>query len=366
MQHNNHKIRVIQIIDSLEAGGAERMAVSYANALFHTIEFSGLVVSRKEGPLLNQVDEGVSYLFLNRNKAVDLKALYMLRNYVKQHKVTIVHAHSTSFFLAFLLKLVHPSIQLIWHDHYGDSEFLSKRPLGALKIMLPFFSGIIAVNQKLKVWAEQKMNFKNTVYLPNFPSEKNNSTVLTVLKGIEGKQIVCLANLRVQKDHFLLLKVARKLKISHPEWTFHLVGKDFNDVYSQKIKDLIVAFDLEKNVFLYGTKSDIENILQQATIGILTSQSEGLPVALLEYGRLKKPVVITDVGEISSLIINGENGFLVAPHNEHLFYEALVALIEKEFLQLEFGNLLYKKVQEHYSKKAVVTAYLNWLNNICK
>ena len=366
MQHNNHKIRIIQIIDSLEAGGAERMAVSYANALSHTIEFSGLVVSRKEGPLLSQVDEGISYLFLNRNKAVDLQALYMLRNYVKQHKVTIVHAHSTSFFLAFLLKLVHPSIQLIWHDHYGDSEFLSKRPLGALKITLPFFSGIIAVNQKLKVWAEQKMNFKNTVYLPNFPSEGNNSAAHTVLKGIDGKRIVCLANLRVQKDHFLLLKVARKLKISHPEWTFHLVGKDFNDVYSQQIKDLIVAFDLEKNVFLYGTKSDIENILQQAAIGILTSQSEGLPVALLEYGRLKKPVVVTDVGEISSLIINGENGFIVASHNEHLFYEALVALIEKEFQQLKFGNLLYKKVQEHYSKKAVVAAYLNWLNNICK
>ncbi|MFV8360253.1 glycosyltransferase family 4 protein [Flavobacterium sp. LS1P3] len=366
MQHNNHKIRVIQIIDSLEPGGAERMAVSYANALFHTIEFSGLVVTRKEGPLLSQVDEGISYLFLNRKNLIDFRALFKLHSFVLKNKVTHIHAHSTSFFIAFLLKLVHPSIQLIWHDHYGDSEFLSKRPLGALKITLPFFSGIIAVNQKLKVWAEQKMNFKNTVYLPNFPSEENNSNVLTVLKGVEGMRIVCLANLRVQKDHFLLLKVASKLKISHPEWTFHLVGKDFNDFYSQKIKDLIVSFDLEKNVFLYGTKSDIENILQQAAIGILTSQSEGLPVALLEYGQLKKPVVVTDVGEISSLIINGENGFLVAPQNEHLFYEALGALMDSEFQQLEFGNLLYKKVQEHYSKKAVVAAYLNWLNNTCK
>ncbi|MDI6049163.1 glycosyltransferase [Flavobacterium sp. XS2P24] len=366
MQHDNHKIRIIQIIDSLEAGGAERMAVSYANALAQTIEFSGLVVSRKEGALLSQVDDGVSYLFLNRKKAVDLKALYKLRNYVKQHKVTVVHAHSTSFFLAFLLKLLHPSIQLIWHDHYGDSEFLSKRPIRALKMALPFFSGIIVVNQKLKVWAEQKMNFKNTVYLPNFPSEGNNSAALTLLKGIDGKRIVCLANLRIQKDHFLLLKVACKLKVSHPEWTFHLVGKDFHDAYSQKIKDLIVAFALEKNVFLYGTKQDVENILQQSAIGVLTSKSEGLPVALLEYGWLKKPVVVTDVGEVSSLVANGKNGFLVAAQEEHLFYVALVELIKSEVLQQEFGNLLYKKVQDHYSKKAVVVQYLNWLNNSCK
>ena len=51
-------MRILQIIDSLEAGGAERMAVNYANALAITIEFSGLVATRKEGPLLNQVNNG--------------------------------------------------------------------------------------------------------------------------------------------------------------------------------------------------------------------------------------------------------------------------------------------------------------------
>ena len=49
-------MRILQIIDSLEAGGAERMAVNYANALANEMEFSGLVVTRKEGPLLNQVN----------------------------------------------------------------------------------------------------------------------------------------------------------------------------------------------------------------------------------------------------------------------------------------------------------------------
>ena len=72
-----------------------------------------------------------------------------------------------------------------------------------------------------------------------------------LLKGIEGKRIVCLANLRLQKDHFLLLEVAKKLKEFHPEWTFHLIGKDFQDAYSRQIKDLIVSFHLEKNVFLW-------------------------------------------------------------------------------------------------------------------
>lgn len=366
MKQSADTIRIIQIIDSLEAGGAERMAVSYANAVASSIAFSGLVVTRGEGPLKNQVEDGVSYLFLNRKKMMDLGALYRLRKFVKQHRVNVVHAHSTSFFIAFLLKLSCPSLHLLWHDHYGDSEFLSKRPLGTLRIAAPFYSGIVSVNQKLKVWAEQKLNFKNVIYLPNFPSKENNSTVATFLEGIPGKRIVCLANLRVQKDHFLLLDVACKLKVSHPEWSFHLVGKDFEDDYSQKIKDFIVAFDLEKNVFLYGSKNDIPAILKQSTIGILTSRSEGLPVALLEYGWYEKPVVVTAVGEIHSLVTHGENGFLIAAQQEPLFYEALVELIQNELLQLKFGQALYRAVTNHHSETAVITQYLNWLQNSYK
>lgn len=356
-------MRILQLIDSLEAGGAERMAVNYANALAKQIEFSGLVVSRKEGALVNQVDEGVSYLFLNRNNVIDFKALYTLRNYVRVNSVTLVHAHSTSFFLAFLLKLVHPPIKIMWHDHYGDSEFVDKRPLLALRLIAPFFSGIIAVNQKLKVWAQEKLYFENAIYLPNFTAEEKNITEHTVLEGIVGKRIVCLANLRVQKNHFLLLQVAKKMQLSHPEWTFHLVGKDFDDAYSKQIQALIIQHHLEINVFLYGTKQDIKNILDQSTIAILTSQSEGLPMAILEYGLNKKPVVVTNVGEISSVIQNRKNGFLIDVQKDELFYKAILELIEKEMLRNNFGEALYKTVFENYSEEKVMKRYINWLQN---
>ena len=358
------KMRILQLIDSLEAGGAERMAVNYANALAKQIDFSGLVVSRKEGALVNQVDEGVSYLFLNRNSVFDFKALITLLNYVVLHKVTLVHAHSTSFFLAFLLKLLCPSIKIIWHDHYGDSEFLNKRPLLALRLIAPFFSGIIVVNQKLKIWANEKLHFENSIYFPNFPSEEKNITAHTVLKGTTGKRIVSLANLRVQKDHFLLLEVAKKMQLSHPDWTFHLVGKDFDDAYSKQIKSLVIEQHLEKNVFLYGTRQDIKNILHQSTIAILTSQSEGLPMAILEYGLHKKAVVVTNVGEISALIQNGNNGFLILANQDQIFYDAVVELIENDTLRLNFGNLLYHTINENYSEKIVLKNYIDWLQTI--
>ena len=118
-------MRIVQIIDSLEGGGAERMAVNYANALLGKVSFSGLISTRKEGLLSHQIDEKVLYLFLNKKRRIDFKAVFKLRKYLKSNKVEIIHAHSSSFFIAVLVKLTLPKIKIIWHDHNGLSEFLS-------------------------------------------------------------------------------------------------------------------------------------------------------------------------------------------------------------------------------------------------
>lgn len=358
-------MRILQIIDSLEPGGAERMAVNYANALSHEMEFSGLVVTRKEGSLQYHLNKKVAYFFLNKKNTLDCNALFRLRKFVIKNKVTHIHAHSTSFFMAFLLKLTCPRVQLFWHDHYGDSEFLQKRPTAVLKIILPFFKGIIVVNQKLKNWVEQEIDFKNVIYLPNFSTKEKDAKIQTILKGTDGKRVLCLANLRAQKDHFLLIEIAKMLKEFHPKWTFHLVGKDFEDEYSNQIRKLILEFQLENTIFIYGSKQDVGNIIDQSTIAILTSQSEGLPVALLEYGNHKKPVVVTNVGEMPTIIVNGFNGFLVPSKESLLFYKALVQLIENEKLRTQFGEALYKKVEMNYSETTVVKKYLNWMQNSC-
>ena len=356
-------MRILQIIDSLEAGGAERMAVNYANALSKKVEFSALVATRAEGPLLVQIEEKVNYLFLKKKRSLDLKAVFRLKSFVKQHKIEIVQAHGTSFFIAFMLKLIMPSILLLWHDHYGDSEFLKKRPSSVLKVSLPLFAGVISVNQKLKIWAMEQMKAKKVVYFPNFISENNQNQGETILKGIEGKRIIFLANLRPQKNHFLMLEVAKRLKISHPDWTFHLVGKDSADKYANEIKKRISEFELAETVFIYGSKSDIGGILSQSAIGILTSKSEGLPVALLEYGLHQKPVVVTAVGELVSVIENGVNGFAVPSEQVSTFYDALVQLIENNNFRVELGVALNHTIKGKYSEEAVIGPYLKWLEN---
>jgi glycosyltransferase involved in cell wall biosynthesis len=354
-------MRILQLIDSLEAGGAERMAANYANALAEQIDFSGLVTTRKEGALKKQIAKKVSYLFLDKKKTIDFKAVLKLRKYISNNQVQIIQAHSSSFFLAVLVKISLPKVKIIWHDHYGNSNFLKERPKYLLQLASFFFSGIIAVNEKLKTWSLEVLHHKNGVYLPNFAIIENEIHSHTILRGQVGKRIVCLANLRPQKNHFLLLDVAKKLKESHPEWTFHLLGKDFQDNYSTELKLNIKNKELEKHVFVYDSCSDVSSVLAQVEIGILTSNSEGLPVALLEYALCKKVVLFTNVGQVSSIVEDGKNGFLVESNNLELFYNRLVQLIEDKSLQASFGEKLHQKVVDEFSENSSIEKYIHWI-----
>ena len=357
-------MRIAQIIDSLDVGGAEQMAVNYANALSKEISFSGIVVTRREGDLKDRIEEGVEYLFLNKKKTIDWNAVFKLKEYCKKNKVQFLQPHSSSYFLAFLVKLVYPRVQIIWHDHNGLSEFLSSQKWIPIKVASFFFKGIMVVNYQLKNWAIRELNCKHVIYLPNFTNQKNEKLSETVLKGNEGKRILCLANLRDQKNHFLLIRVAEKLSKSHPDWTFHLVGKDFEDEYSEKLKAFILSNQLGENVFIYGTRNDVTSIINQSEIAILTSKSEGLPVALLEYGLNKKPVVVTQVGEIPMIIENDKNGYVVPSDNDEQFYKSLVALIENLDLRNEFGNSLHKTIIANNSEKAIIREYLKWIKEL--
>lgn len=347
-------MRIVQIIDSLDAGGAERMAVNYANALLNKIEFSGLVSTRKEGKLKNQLDSDVSYLFLKKKKSLDFSAIFRLRNYIKKNKIDFIHAHSSSFFIAVLVKLTLPGIKIIWHDHYGSRVKESVRQNKALILFSMFFSSILVVNPELEQWSKKNMLCKNLFFIPNFTSETVKELPITNLKGIEGKRIVFLANLKNPKNHIQVLKAFKDLNLSQSDWSLHLIGRDFFDDYSNVLKSFIETYSLENNIHLYDEKSDVKNILSQASIGILASTDEGFPVTLLEYALSGLAVVSTNVGYCSAIIEEGVSGLLFNPFSEIQIKNQLMKLISNRLLIKEFGNNFKQSVMRDYSEERVI------------
>ncbi|MFZ4671538.1 MAG: glycosyltransferase [Flavobacterium sp.] len=356
-------MRIVQVIDSLEIGGAEKMAVNYANALLTKIEFSGLVATRAEGNLKNQLNEKVSYLFLNRKRIIDFAAVLRLRKYCKENNIDFIQAHGTSYFFSVLLKIVYPKVKIVWHEHFGARlrEDVNKNTL--LLFCSYFFKGIIVVNTSLEEWCKLNLRCNTIILLNNFTLNKLEIPS-TILKGIEKKRIVCLANLKYPKNHSFLVEIASKILKEYPDWSFHLIGKDFLDDYSNQLKAQIADYKLNGSVFIYGSKNDIFHILKQSDIAVLTSTSEGMPVSVIEYGLMKMPVVLTKVGEIPFIIKDGIEGFLVDVNDVDLFYEKLIKYIQDEDLRVQMGDSLHQTIIKNHSEKGIITNFLNWLSDL--
>lgn len=347
-------MRVVQIIDSLEIGGAERMAVNYANSLSKNIEFSALIATRKEGFLLEEIDPNVSYLFLSKKKIFDIKAIFKVRSFIKKNKIDIVHAHGSSFFIAILAKFTLFKTKIIWHDHLGLRISQSKKQNRILVFFSVFFESIFSVNNDLANWSIKNLKCKNVTFVPNFILENKNEKQVTNLKGSNGKRIVFLANLKTPKNHKAILFAFSNLKLFESGWSLHLIGKDYFDQYSTFLKDYLKNNNLENHVFLYDTKSDIKFILSQAEIGVLASTFEGFPVTLIEYGFAGLAVLSTNAGYCAEIINNGENGLLFDPLNEVELVSKLNQICSDEILRKKLALNLKYLVDNTYTESVII------------
>lgn len=354
-------MKVLQIIDSLKPGGAEQMAISYANALAGCIEASYLCCTRKEGLLKKKLSSEVGFLFLKKKSSLDLNALFRLRNFISKKEINIIHAHSSSFFLAVLVKWSSPGVKLVWHDHFGEE--LKKRKAGMLKPFSNYFDGIISVNANLQQWAQQQLYSKDVRYIRNFlPIHISEFKRNSIVKGKNTFKIVCLANLRPQKDHLNLLTAFTILLQKDWAVSLHLIGKGESEQYSEEINRYIKGNNLDKNVFLYGEQFEVEGFLRSAYLGVLSSSSEGLPLALLEYGKAGLPVVCTNVGQCPEVI--GEFGKIVNSDNPEELAAAIVFYMENNAARKQDAQAFHEKIMAEYSENAIMPEVLEFYEGV--
>jgi glycosyltransferase involved in cell wall biosynthesis len=71
-------------------------------------------------------------------------------------------------------------------------------------------------------------------------------------------------------------------------------------------------------------------------------------------------VVVTQVGEIPTVVTYQHEGFVVPVGSVEMAYKSLVELIENPNLRLKFGQALQAKINQEYTQESVVNAFLNW------
>ncbi|WP_377887634.1 glycosyltransferase family 4 protein [Alkalihalobacillus sp. R86527] len=171
-------------------------------------------------------------------------------------------------------------------------------------------------------------------------------------------RLTMIARFQEQKDHATLINALSGLR--HLEWELSLIG---NGPLLENIKKLVAKNNLDNRVHFLGEREDVEMQLSNSQALLLISKWEGLPLSILEGMRAGLPVIASDVGGVSEVLHNGENGYLIPRNGVDELRNSLEEIITDPILRKTLGDngrkhyeenftyeLMYKKTFDVYSE----------------
>jgi glycosyltransferase involved in cell wall biosynthesis len=121
-------------------------------------------------------------------------------------------------------------------------------------------------------------------------------------------------------------------------------------------------YGLEKNILILGSDTETSKLLEKASIGILCSSSEGLPVSLLEYGLAGLPVVVTDVGQCAEVVCFGKFGKISKPKDPENLSNSILELLEDIDESKRMGIAFKMHIETEYGAQKFLKHYLEFIN----
>jgi len=169
--------------------------------------------------------------------------------------------------------------------------------------------------------------------------------------------IVCVARFQEPKDFVTLINAIKLIETL--DWKLKLVG---DGVDRAKVVNIVDENNLSSRVEFLGEINNVDEVLHQSDIFVLSSKSEGFPLSVLEAMRSSLPVVASNVGGVSESV-KFNTGFLFSSGDSLGLSKCLAKLILDVGLREKFGinaRLLYEK---EFDASLMCSKYLNLLDD---
>jgi len=166
----------------------------------------------------------------------------------------------------------------------------------------------------------------------------------------DKKTILCVARLEKLKGIDILIKACNELNKRHVDFECLIVGEGREREYLER---LINQYALVNQIKLLGhkTQDEIFKLLAKACVTVLSSRSEGIPVALMEAMAMRVPVIGPNIYGVHELIDDRINGFLVEPENITELTEKMDILLKDLELRRRLSEKGYEKVRAEFNLK---------------
>lgn len=355
---------ILYLTRTMGIGGTEKIIMQLCKAF--KCEFENIVVCSNGGVHVEELEAmGIKHYFISdfEDKRIKniIKTFNIIMKITRKHNIHIIHTHHRM--AAFYVKLVKRFINIITihtsHNTFKDKKKFTKYILSK--------NNIICVGQKVKenlvdyygiskdivhvIYNGVDQYSQNTKELDEFVKLKNDGYFL----------VTNIGRLSEQKGMEYFIKSANSVKESLDKVKFFIVG---NGELESKLKKLTRELKLEEDMIFLGYRNDINNIIRNSDLIVLSSLWEGLPLTPIEAFMEKKTIVATNVDGTPEIVEDNVNGLLVEPKNDKAISDAILTLATNKALKSEMEKQAYKTYLNKFTTKNFIESHRRYYKNL--
>jgi glycosyltransferase involved in cell wall biosynthesis len=362
-------VKVMQIIARMNVGGPAVLVADLMRNLDYQ-KFSTVLVTgycdENESDYLDEVAQDVAAVRisgLGRSVSLlkDLGAFFMLIKEIRKFKPDVIHTHTAKAGvlgrLAGLIagpkaKRVHTFHGHLLHGYFSRSKtrivILFEKLLGLITYRFIAIGNVVK-NDLVRAGIARDSKFE-VIYpglqdLDEYP-QVDAQKVLGLDQ--DKKYLVFVGRLTTIKRPERLIDLARSLKDKHPECWLLIAGA------GELLEALSAQAEKEElPITFLGWRKDIGMILSASDIAVLCSDNEGIPLTLIQASQAGLPIVSTDVGSVSDIVVNGHTGLLTDVSSKG-FIKGVLSLLDDPSLGQRFGKAAQERAREFFSSRTMV------------
>ncbi|AZF20409.1 MULTISPECIES: glycosyltransferase family 4 protein [unclassified Pseudomonas] len=281
----------------------------------------------------------LKYLVREINPRKDIRAFFELRKMLSKLKPDLVHLHSSKAGILGRLAAKSLGLPAIFTAHgwaFTEGVSAKRRFLyrNIERIMARFSEQILTVSEFDRQLAlKAKVGDEASVLTIHNGMPEVSSNIVSLTES-DKVRLIMVARFEVPKNQKFLLEALAK--VAPKNWELELVG---DGPSFSSVQTLAAHLGIGEKVVFSGACDDVPIRLSRSDVFVLISDWEGLPLTILEAMRTGLPVIASNVGGVSELVANGENGFVVERGDQKGLMDALTQLINSPELRKKQGLL---------------------------
>jgi len=312
---------------------------------------------------------GIHYVDVYDESLLDFKCLSRLSALIREHNITLLHAHDDkTLFYGWLLKFFNPRLVIMYtchsHSRYTRSDFgnclsyykFLMRTKIRIFLMKRYRSPVISVSEntreRLVAHGMSPIDIEviyNGIDVDYWKKERGEAVIRHELHiPSKGFVVGTVARITYDKDLPTFYEVARRVSEKVPDVTFVIVGDGYgNELEEAKAK--VRQLGLDNVIKFTGHRSNLLDIYASFDVFLMTSLTEGLPNTALEAMSMNIPVVSTSVGGVPELVVHNKTGFLSDVHDARGLSEQVISLLKNEQQRAEFALSARQRIEKYFS-----------------